>query len=119
MLKRLFLLVTLFPTLVWAAFTPPATILLDYRDIELASNGGFKRTNEWMVRIDTQQGVDQHGQARRSLEFYCRAQNHARRIAQNQDSYFAAFAVLPTLSPHLTPENGCLCVKIDDKLWES
>lgn len=64
MLKRLFLLLTLAPTLVWAAFTPPATILLDYRDIELASNGGFKRTNEWMVRIDTQQGVDQHGQAK-------------------------------------------------------
>ena len=61
---RIFLLLTLAPTMVWAAFTPPATILLDYRDIELASNGGFKRTNEWMVRIDTQQGVDQHGQAK-------------------------------------------------------
>jgi hypothetical protein len=64
MLRRLFLLLTLAPTLVWAAFTPPATILLDYRDIEMASNGGFKRTNEWMVRVDTQQGVDQHGQAK-------------------------------------------------------
>lgn len=64
MLNRLFLLLTLAPTLVWAAFTPPATIILDYRDIELASNGGFKRTNEWMVRVDTQQGVDQHGQAK-------------------------------------------------------
>lgn len=64
MIKRLLLLLLLLPTLAVAAFTPPVTILKDYRDIELQSNAGFTKTVEWMVRIDTQQGVDQYGQAK-------------------------------------------------------
>jgi transglutaminase-like putative cysteine protease len=64
MLKRLLLSLALLPTLALAAFTPPVTILLDYRDIELQANAGFTKTTEWMVRIDTQQGVDQYGQAK-------------------------------------------------------
>ena len=67
MLKNLFLCLTLVPTLVLAAFTPATTVLMDYRDIELKANGGFTRTNEWMIRIDTQQGIDQSGQA--TLQF--------------------------------------------------
>lgn len=59
MLKRLILALSLLPNLAFAAFTPPATILLDYRDIELQANAGFTRTTEWMVRFGTQQGVDQ------------------------------------------------------------
>lgn len=64
MLKRLLLSLSLLPTLALAAFTPPVTILMDYRDIELQANAGFTKTTEWMVRIDTQQGVDQYGQAK-------------------------------------------------------
>ena len=64
MLKRLLLSLSLLPSLVLAAFTPPVTILMDYRDIELQANAGFTKTTEWMVRIDTQQGVDQYGQAK-------------------------------------------------------
>lgn len=63
MLKHLVLCLTLVPTLVLAAFTPATTVLMDHRDIELKANGGFTRTNEWMIRIDTQQGIDQSGQA--------------------------------------------------------
>lgn len=64
MLKRFFLLLALAPGLALAAFVPPATILLDHRDIELKANGGFTRTNEWMLRIDTPQGIEQSGQAK-------------------------------------------------------
>ena len=63
MLKYLLASLVLVPTLVMAAFTPATTILMDHRDIELKANAGFTRTNEWMIRIDTQQGVDQNGQA--------------------------------------------------------
>lgn len=63
MLKYLLASLVLVPTLVLAAFTPATTILMDHRDIELRENAGFTRTNEWMIRIDTQQGVDQNGQA--------------------------------------------------------
>lgn len=63
MLKRFLLLLTLIPTAVLAAFTPATTVLMDHRDIELKANGGFTRTNEWMIRIDTQKGIDQSGQA--------------------------------------------------------
>lgn len=63
MLKHLVLCLTLVPTLALAAFTPATTVLLDHRDIELKANAGFVRTSEWMIRIDTQQGVDQNGQA--------------------------------------------------------
>ena len=63
MLKYLLASLVLVPTLVLAAFTPATTILMDHRDIELRENAGFTRTNEWMIRIDTQQGVDQSGQA--------------------------------------------------------
>ena len=64
MVKHLLLLIFLLPSLSVAAFTPPVTILKDYRDIELQANAGFTKTVEWMVRIDTQQGVDQYGQAK-------------------------------------------------------
>ena len=63
MLKYLLASLALLPTLALAAFTPATTILMDHRDIELKANAGFTRTNEWMIRIDTQQGVDQNGQA--------------------------------------------------------
>lgn len=64
MLKRLLLSLSLIPKLAMAGFTPPATILLDYRDIELKENAGFTKTTEWMTSIDTPQGVEQNGQAR-------------------------------------------------------
>lgn len=64
MLKRLLFSLLLTPSLAFAAFVPPATILLDHRDIELEANAGFTKTTELMLRIDTQQGVDQYGQAK-------------------------------------------------------
>lgn len=64
MLKRLLICLLCAPTLALAAFTPPVTILLDHRDLELQSNAGFTQTNELMLRIDTQQGVEQYGQAK-------------------------------------------------------
>lgn len=64
MFKRLLMGLALLPSLALAAFTPPVTILLDYRDIELQANAGFIKTLEFMVRIDTQQGLDQYGQAK-------------------------------------------------------
>ena len=64
MFKRLLLLAIFAPGMALAAFIPPITILLDHRDIELKPNAGFTRTTEWMVRIDTQQGVELNGQAK-------------------------------------------------------
>lgn len=64
MLRFLLLTLSLLPTWAWAAFTPPVTILVDHRDIDLQANAGFTKTVEWMARIDTQQGVDQYGQAK-------------------------------------------------------
>lgn len=64
MLKNLLFCFSMLPTFAVAAFTPPVTIILDHRDIELNANAGYTKTVEWMVRVDTQQGVDQQGQAK-------------------------------------------------------
>lgn len=64
MIKRLLQLFLLIPHVAWAGFVPPVTILIDHRDIEIHPNAGFTRTNEWMVRIETPQGIEQSGQAK-------------------------------------------------------
>lgn len=64
MLKRLLLLLLASPTMAWAAFVPPFTILFDSRDIEVTANAGFTRIDEKMVQIDTAQGIDLSGQVK-------------------------------------------------------
>lgn len=62
--KRLLILLTLMPTMGWAAFVPPYTILLDSQDFEVRLDAGYRQTRERNLRIDTPQGIDQYGQAR-------------------------------------------------------
>lgn len=52
------------PSLAWAAFVPPYTIVNYYYDFDIRADGSYTRTMERATRIDTPQGIDQYGQAK-------------------------------------------------------
>lgn len=52
------------PGFAWAGFIPPYTIVNTSYEYDVQPNGGYSRTFERLIRIDTPQGIDQYGQAK-------------------------------------------------------
>ena len=52
------------PPLAWAGYIPPYSIVSEAQNYDVQLSGGFTKTLERRIRIDTPQGVDQYGQAK-------------------------------------------------------
>jgi Domain of Unknown Function with PDB structure (DUF3857)/Transglutaminase-like superfamily len=61
---RLIMFLLFLPSLAWAAYVPPYTIVNYAFDFDVRVDGSYTRTMERMTRIDTPQGIDQYGQAK-------------------------------------------------------
>lgn len=63
-MKPFMSLLLMAPSMVFAAYVPPYTILTDSKDFEVHPNGRYTQTSERKIRIETAQGIDRYGQAK-------------------------------------------------------